>query len=62
MPRPFKVDRPVKRQVYLPTSLMADVELRLFSEAFGRVPYGRWQEYIQELVQKDMREWKESQK
>lgn len=51
MPQPKKVDRPVSKHIHLPTSLVAKVELELYSELEGRVPQGAWQRFIVRLVQ-----------
>lgn len=54
MARPIKVDRPIEKKVSLPTSLVAQVELKLFSELEGKVPFGAWQKYLSELIRKDL--------
>jgi len=53
MPRPLKIDRPVKKTLALPESTVAKVELELYSDALGRVPVGAWQELITGLL----KEW-----
>lgn len=40
MPKPPRVDRPVNKNLSLPTSVIAAVELRLYSEVEQRVPHG----------------------
>lgn len=54
MARPRKTDRPVEKNISLPQSLVARVELELFSELEGKVPFGAWQRYIVRLVEADM--------
>lgn len=51
MPRPKKTDRPVEKHIPLPTSLVAEVELRLFSELEGKVPHGAWSGLVIQLLQ-----------
>jgi hypothetical protein len=48
--RPKKAIRPVKKTLTLPEDLVAQVELRLFSDLEGRVPTGAWQSLVIELL------------
>ena len=50
MPRPKKVDRPIEKSINIPESLVAQVELHLFSELEGRVPFGAWSELMKKLL------------
>lgn len=50
MPRPKKTDRPVEKHLPLPTSLVAEVELRLFSELEDKVPHGAWSKLVAQLL------------
>lgn len=50
MPRPRKTDRPVEKNISLPTSTVARVELELFSELEGKVPFGAWQKFLVGLI------------
>lgn len=54
MGRPLKTDRPVHKKLSLPESLVARVDLLLYSELEGRVPHAAWSEYISELIRRDM--------
>ena len=54
MARPKKTDRPVEKNISLPQSIVVRVELELFSELEGRVPFGAWQRYIVGLIEADM--------
>ena len=54
MARPKKTDRPIEKNISLPQSIVARVELELFSELEGRVPFGAWQRYIVGLIEADM--------
>lgn len=40
MSRPRKIDRPVDVHIMLPQSLVAEIELRLYSELQQRIPLG----------------------
>jgi hypothetical protein len=54
MGRPKKTIRPVEKRVSLPETLVAAVELQLWSELEGKVPFGAWQEYLVRLIQADL--------
>ncbi len=54
MARPRKTDRPQEKNISLPQSLVLRVELELFSELEGKVPFGAWQRYIVRLIEADM--------
>ena len=54
MARPKRTDRPQEKNISLPSSLVARVDLELFSELEGRVPFGAWQRYIKELIENDL--------
>lgn len=51
MPRPKRTDRPVEKHLPIPTSLVAEVELRLYSELEGKVPHGAWARLVERLLQ-----------
>jgi hypothetical protein len=50
MPKPQKVDRPVEKHVNLPRSLTTKIDLLLFSELEGRVPFGAWSRLVEQLL------------
>ena len=54
MARPRKTDRPLEKNISLPQSLVVRVELELFSELEGKVPFGAWQRYIVRLIEADL--------
>ena len=54
MPQPLKVDRPVRKNLCLPQSLVARVDLELWSEVEGKVPFAAWQQYIEKLIRQDL--------
>lgn len=54
MARPRKAIRPVEKTVSLPEDLVARVELELYSELEGKVPFGAWQKYLERLIRSDL--------
>lgn len=54
MGRPRKAIRPVEKNISLPEDLVARVELELFSELEGKVPFGAWQRYLEGLIRADL--------
>ena len=54
MARPIKTDRPVEKNLSLPSSLVARVDLELFSALEGKVPFGAWQKYVVGLIEEDL--------
>lgn len=55
MPRPKKTDRPIEKNISLPQSLVVAVELELWSDLEGKLPFGAWQKYLTGLIEKDMK-------
>jgi hypothetical protein len=56
--RPPKTIRPVLKHLSFPEDFVAEVELRLYSPALGRVPVGAWQQLVMSLA----RPWLDAQK
>jgi len=56
MARPLKAVRPIEKRVSLPETLVAAVELKLWSELEGRVPFGAWQAYLVRLIEADLKQ------
>ena len=54
MARPRKAIRPVEKNISLPEDLVARVDLELFSELEGKVPFGAWQRYLERLIREDL--------
>lgn len=44
------VDKPVEKNLSLPTSIVARVDLLLYSELEGRVPHGAWAKLVTRLL------------
>jgi len=49
MPRPKKLDRGVSLHLRIPESILAKVQLELYSELEGRVPFGAMSELAAKL-------------
>ena len=54
MGRPRKAIRPVEKNISLPEDIVARVELELYSELEGKVPFGAWQRYLEGLIREDL--------
>lgn len=50
MARRTKTDRPVEKSISLPQSTVAQVDLLLFSQLEGRVPFGAWASLVNQLL------------
>jgi hypothetical protein len=49
-----KIDRPVEKTISISESLVAKVDLVLWSQVEGRVPHGAWSRYVEGLIQADL--------
>jgi hypothetical protein len=58
MPRPKHVDRPIDKKISIPESVVAEIDLELFSEIEGKVPHGAWARLINELLVKHIKQRK----
>lgn len=56
--RKARVDRPVRKVIYIPESLAAQVDLLLFDPLMGKTRYGELSKVATELL----REWLDKQK
>lgn len=54
MPKPPRADRPVEKAINLPQSLVAKVDLLLWSPLEGKVPHGAWAGYVKGLIEADI--------
>lgn len=54
MPRPRRTDRPVEKNISLPETLVVKVDLMLFSDLEGKVPFGAWKGYVESLIRQDL--------
>lgn len=50
MPRPKRTVRTIYKNIALPEDLVAKLELELFSEVEGRIPFGSQQEFFTKLL------------
>lgn len=55
MAKPKKIIRPVMKNVSLPEDLVAEVDLLLYSELEGRVPFGAWSRLVEGLLRGELR-------
>jgi hypothetical protein len=54
MARPKRCIRPIQKNISLPETLVAEVDLLLYSELEGRVPYGAWTVLTQRLLEEHL--------
>lgn len=54
MPRPRKAIRPIEKNISLPQDVVARVDLELYSEIDGKVPFGAWQKFIERLIRAEL--------
>lgn len=50
MPRPKRTIRPIEKTISLPETLVAQVELALWSELEQKVPFGAWSRLVEQLL------------
>ena len=54
MGRPRKAVPSIEKNISLPRDLVVAVELELYSEVEGKVPFAAWQKYLEDLLRKDL--------
>jgi len=54
MARPLKAVRPVEKNLSLPQDVVTKVDLELWSEVEGKVPFGAWSRYVEGLIRNDL--------
>ncbi len=54
MGRPRKAIPSIEKNISLPRDLVIAVELELYSEVEGKVPFAAWQKYLEDLIRKDL--------
>ena len=54
MGRPRKAVPSIEKNISLPRDLVAAVELELYSEVEGKVPFAAWQKYLEGLIRADL--------
>ena len=54
MPRHKAVVRNIYKTVCLDEDVVVAVDLKLWSEIEGRVPFGAWKKYLTDLVKNDL--------
>lgn len=50
MPRPAKAIKPAEKNISLPSDLVARVDLVLYSDLEGKVPFGAWSKLVEALL------------
>lgn len=54
MGRPAKLDPPISVHLRLPTSLVGQLQLLLWSDAHGKIPLGKLSEFCEIAVRKEL--------
>ena len=54
MGRPRKAVPSIEKNISLPRDLVVAVELELYSEVEGKVPFAAWQKYLESLIRVDL--------
>lgn len=54
MGRPRKAVPSIEKNISLPRDLVVAVELELYSEVEGKVPFAAWQKYLESLIRADL--------
>jgi len=54
MAKPRLTIRPIEKTISIPETLVAQVDIHLYSQLEGRVPHGAWSRYIKRLIERDM--------
>jgi len=54
MGRPRKAVPSIEKNISLPRDLVIAVELELYSEVEGKVPFAAWQRYLESLIRADL--------
>ena len=50
MPRLKKIDKSIRLEVQIPTSVMSKVQLELYSDLEGKIPMGKMSELVSKLL------------
>lgn len=50
MPRPARIIRPREKRINLPEDLCAQVDIMLYSELEGKVPFAAWSKLVEGLL------------
>ena len=54
MPRPKSANPNITKHIPINPDLLAQIELKLFSDVEGRVPYGAWTGFIESLLRQHL--------
>jgi hypothetical protein len=55
MPRTRRVNHPIEKKISLPADIVTAVELELWSDLEGKVPYGAWSKLVERLLRDHLR-------
>jgi hypothetical protein len=58
--RPTKAVKPTEKYLSIPSDLATKVDLKLFSDLEGKVPYGAWSKYVEGLIRRDLEQKEKS--
>ena len=56
MPRLKKIDKSIRLEVQIPTSVMSKVQLELYSDLEGKIPMGKMSELVSKLLTQWLRQ------
>lgn len=56
MPRLKKIDKSIRLEVQIPTSIMSKVQLELYSDLEGKIPMGKMSELVSKLLTQWLRQ------
>lgn len=54
MARPARTVRPVEKTISIPEDIVTRIDLELFSELEGKVPFGKWAELVTNLLREHL--------
>lgn len=54
MARPPRTNRPVEKTISIPEDIVTRIDLELFSELEGKVPFGKWAELVTGLLREHL--------
>ena len=55
MPRPKRTIRPVEKHISIPEDIVTKIELELWSDLEGRVPFGAWSQLVVGLLEEHLK-------
>lgn len=52
--KPAKVIRPVEKKISIPEDVVAQIDVLMWSELEGKVPFGAWSRLVTELLREHL--------